>query len=163
MENLKTTLDLDDLVNLETIFIEIGREDGVKNGIKSGALEGQVLGCEKGYELLNEIGFYDGVTEMWLKILEKGLNIQNAKKPINERLIKQLTSLRELISTYPIENQQNVEFLDLLNKIRSKYKVCTSLLGVANSQKFKKISSELSVGDQGINDSTNTHGGNMNF
>ncbi|CAG8541599.1 23684_t:CDS:2 [Cetraspora pellucida] len=138
METLKTTLDLDDLVNLETMFVEIGREDGLKNGIKAGALEGRLLGCEKGYEILNEIGFYDGVAEMWLKILEKGLNIHNVKKPTNERLIKQLTSLRELISTFPIENQQNVEFLDLLSKVRSKYKVCTSLLGVTNSQKFKK-------------------------
>ncbi|CAG8576365.1 9538_t:CDS:2, partial [Racocetra fulgida] len=99
------------------LFVEIGREDGIKNGIKAGTLEGRLLGCEKGYELLSEIGFYDGVAEI---------------------LIKQLTSLRELISTFPIENQQNVEFLDLLSKVRSKYKVCTSLLGVTNSQKFKK-------------------------
>ncbi|CAG8747313.1 1016_t:CDS:2, partial [Dentiscutata erythropus] len=152
MENLKTTLELDDLVNLETM------EDGLKNGTKSGILEGQLLGCEKGYELLNEIGFYDGVTEMWLKILEKGLNIHNTKRPINERLIKKLTSLRELISTFPIENQQNVEFLDLLSKVRSKYKVCTSLLGVANSQRFNKTSNESDIGDQDISDNTNTHG-----
>ncbi|RHZ89360.1 hypothetical protein Glove_16g90 [Diversispora epigaea] len=135
MDQLKSELELDDLLNIERMFIEIGREGGITDGIKAGELEGQTLGCEKGFELLQEIGFYDGVVEMWIKILKKGWN----KKSTNERLIKQLLSLRELISTFPNENQKNVEFLELLYKIRSKYKLCCSLLGVTNIQKFKKF------------------------
>ncbi|CAG8504363.1 16085_t:CDS:2 [Acaulospora colombiana] len=84
MDQLKTDLDFDDLLNLESKFIEIGREDGVKDGIKSGELEGQIIGCEKGFELLQEIGFYDGVVEMWIKILEKGWK-RTAQKSKNER------------------------------------------------------------------------------
>ncbi|CAG8473165.1 3693_t:CDS:10 [Diversispora eburnea] len=59
---------------------QIGKEGGIKDGIKAGELEGQTLGCEKGFELLQEIGFYDGVAEMWIKILKKGWN----KKSTNE-------------------------------------------------------------------------------
>ncbi|CAJ0869507.1 11590_t:CDS:2 [Entrophospora sp. SA101] len=61
--------DFDDLVNLETMFIEIGKEDGIKAGFNSGKLEGYVLGCEKGFEISQEIGFYNGVTEIWLKFI----------------------------------------------------------------------------------------------
>ncbi|CAB4385890.1 unnamed protein product [Rhizophagus irregularis] len=120
-QQLKTELDLDDLVNLESMFIEIGKEDGVKDGVKSGKLEGFILGCEKGYEISQEIGFYNGVAEMWLKIIvDKGWN--TPKKSINERIVKQFISLREMISLFPRENQQNIEFVELLDKIRSKYK-----------------------------------------
>ncbi|CAJ0645700.1 13840_t:CDS:2 [Entrophospora sp. SA101] len=127
----------DDLVNLETMFIEIGKEDGIKAGFNSGKLEGYVLGCEKGFEISQEIGFYNGVTEIWLKFIV-GLDDSSNLLPNvnNKRIIKELESLRELISTFPIENQQNIEFLDLLNKIRSKFKVCASLLGITNLQKF---------------------------
>ncbi|CAJ0918397.1 19812_t:CDS:2 [Entrophospora sp. SA101] len=130
-------LDFDDLVNLETMFIEIGKEDGIKAGFNSGKLEGYVLGCEKGFEISQEIGFYNGVTEIWLKFIV-GLDDSSNLLPNvnNKRIIKELESLRELISTFPIENQQNIEFLDLLNKIRSKFKVCASLLGITNLQKF---------------------------
>ncbi|CAG8738660.1 18541_t:CDS:1, partial [Acaulospora morrowiae] len=47
---------------------------------------GQIIGCEKGFELSQEIGFYDGVAELWLKILEKGWNIA-AKKTRNDRWV----------------------------------------------------------------------------
>ncbi len=47
-----------------------------------------------------------------------------------------------MISLFPKENQQNIEFIELLNKIRSKYKVCASLLGITKSQKFKKTINE---------------------
>ncbi|CAG8467838.1 DUF1715-domain-containing protein [Rhizophagus irregularis] len=145
-QQLKTELDLDDLVNLESMFIEIGKEDGVKDGVKSGKLEGFILGCEKGYEISQEIGFYNGVAEMWLKIIvDKGWN--TPKKSINERIVKQFISLREMISLFPRENQQNIEFVELLDKIRSKYKVCTSLLGVVNSQKFKKATTSTEEND----------------
>ncbi|CAI2180484.1 8087_t:CDS:2 [Funneliformis geosporum] len=136
-QQLKTELDLDDIVNIESMFIEFGREDGIKEGIKSGKLEGHILGCEKGYEISQEIGFYDGIAEMWLKIIvDKRWDI--TKHSINERIVKQLISLRELISLFPKENQQNIEFLELLNKIRSKHKVCISLLGTTKFQKFKR-------------------------
>jgi hypothetical protein len=62
----------------------MGKEDGIKDGVNSGKLEGFMLGCEKGYEISQEIGFYDGVAEMWLKIIvDKGWN--TPKKSINER------------------------------------------------------------------------------
>ncbi|RIA96520.1 hypothetical protein C1645_754952 [Glomus cerebriforme] len=140
MEQQQKSEYLDDLVNLESMFIEIGREDGLRDGVNSGKLEGYILGCEKGYEISQEIGFYNGVAEMWLKlIVDKGWNMP--KKSMNERIMKELISLKEKISLFPKENQQNIEFIELLDKIRSKYKVCTSLLGVINSQKFKKVTS----------------------
>ncbi|GBC02240.1 hypothetical protein RclHR1_04510012 [Rhizophagus clarus] len=145
-QQLKTELDLDDLVNLDSTFVEIGKEEGIKDGINSGKLEGFILGCEKGYEISQEIGFYNGVAEMWLKIImDKGWN--TPKKSSNERIAKQFISLKEMISLFPKENQQNIEFVKLLDKIRSKYKVCTSLLGTINSQKFKKATTTIEEND----------------
>jgi hypothetical protein len=51
-------------------FEELGHEDGMRDGIKSGGLEGRVLGCEKGFEIACQVGYYSGFAETWIKLVE---------------------------------------------------------------------------------------------
>jgi len=46
-------------------FLELGREDGLAAGVKNGAIEGRVMGCEKGFELSREVGYYAGCALLW--------------------------------------------------------------------------------------------------
>ena len=55
-------------------FLTYGYEDGVEAGRSEGLIEGYILGTRKAFEILQEIGFYDGVTKMWLKMGGKRLN-----------------------------------------------------------------------------------------
>ncbi|CAG8519508.1 5594_t:CDS:2 [Paraglomus brasilianum] len=129
MSSLPTESDLDNLLHLENMFLTYGYEDGVEAGRSEGLIEGYVLGTRKAFEILQEIGFYDGVTKMWLKM---------GGKRLNERSIRHLTALSELIASFPTENQLNTEMLELLEKIRAKYKAIMAILKVGNNQKFKR-------------------------
>jgi hypothetical protein len=46
-------------------FVEFGREDGMAAGERNGAIEGRVMGCEKGFELSREVGYYAGCAQLW--------------------------------------------------------------------------------------------------
>jgi hypothetical protein len=46
-------------------FVEFGREDGLAAGGRNGAIEGRVMGCEKGFELSREVGYYAGCAQLW--------------------------------------------------------------------------------------------------
>lgn len=50
-------------------FQELGHEDGMRDGKESGVIEGRVLGCEKGFEISNEVGFYAGCVALWTKLV----------------------------------------------------------------------------------------------
>jgi len=54
-------------------FVEFGREDGLAAGGRNGAIEGRVMGCEKGFELSREVGYYAGCAQLWkaLAILDQ--------------------------------------------------------------------------------------------
>ena len=54
------------------------------------------------------------------------------------RSIRHLTALSELIASFPTANQLNAEMLELLEKIRAKYKAIMAILKVGNNQKFKQ-------------------------
>ncbi|KAI8819682.1 HAD-like domain-containing protein [Fimicolochytrium jonesii] len=64
---------LEDLIHLETMFEEFGREDGLRDGAHAGFVEGRVAGGEAGYGMATEAGFYGGVAETWLAAVDKGL------------------------------------------------------------------------------------------
>ncbi|OZJ03299.1 hypothetical protein BZG36_02274 [Bifiguratus adelaidae] len=131
MELQKGDLDLDALVNLETMFMEYGYEDGMKAGELSGALEGRVLGCEKAFEISRELGYYYGCASTWIMLFQK------SPDKFSDRLLKQAQSLQTLIDEIPMENQVNTEILLLVERVRAKFKVLTSILGV--SQKYNAM------------------------
>ncbi|CAG8640469.1 2412_t:CDS:2 [Ambispora leptoticha] len=138
-------LDLDDLVHLENMFLEHGREDGLRDGKSAGMLEGFVLGSTHGFRLAQEVGFYKGVTETWSRIVSQ-YSGDSKNKSFNERTIKQLESLHGLIAQFPLENNRNVEVHKLLERIRAKYKVVMSLLNSSgNLQKFNDVEGSIAT------------------
>ncbi|KAG9298909.1 hypothetical protein G9A89_015931 [Geosiphon pyriformis] len=142
-EPQSTELDLDDLLQLENMFLDQGREDGLRDGKPSGIIEGRILGSKHGFQLAQEIGFYNGVAETWTHLIQQNPKVEC--KGFNERTVKHLNSLRELISQFPIENKHTVEVPELLERIRAKYKVVISLLCISkNSQKFQDTGGKIS-------------------
>jgi hypothetical protein len=57
------------LVNLEESFYQRGLESGLPHGQLHGLFEGRALGKEKGWELWEEVGYYEGVSRFWRALL----------------------------------------------------------------------------------------------
>ncbi|KAG0265221.1 hypothetical protein BG011_005264 [Mortierella polycephala] len=127
-QELPKELDLDDLVHLENMFVEFGREDGMAAGGRNGFIEGRVMGCEKGFELSREVGYYAGCAQLW-----KALALVDSER-ISEKTMKKITSLLDLISTFPSQNQLDDDVVALLDRIRGKFKTVTSAL--QSSERF---------------------------
>ena len=51
-----------------TRFYEAGYQDGFAHGRIHGLIEGRAFGQEKGYEMWEEIGFYEGFALLWKAI-----------------------------------------------------------------------------------------------
>ena len=56
------------LLILPNRFYHVGYEDGYKHGRLHGLIEGRALGAEKGFELWEELGFYEGAARFWTTI-----------------------------------------------------------------------------------------------
>ena len=54
--------------NQQHRFYSIGYEDGYKHGRLHGLIDGRALGAEKGFELWEELGFYEGSARLWTAI-----------------------------------------------------------------------------------------------
>lgn len=59
----------DFLLTLEDRFYAQGMEGGTAHGELHGVFEGRALGREKGWELWEEVGYYEGVATFWRAIL----------------------------------------------------------------------------------------------
>ncbi|KAF9345346.1 hypothetical protein BGX34_004843 [Mortierella sp. NVP85] len=125
VQEISKELDLDNLVHLENMFVEFGREDGLAAGIKNGAIEGRVMGCERGFELSREVGYYAGCALVW-----KALAHQNPER-ISDKTLKKINSLLDLIQTFPRQNQLDDDIIALLDRIRGKFKTVASALQTA--------------------------------
>ncbi|KAG0336175.1 hypothetical protein BG004_008173 [Podila humilis] len=119
---LSKELDLDDLVHLENMFVEFGREDGMVAGERNGAIEGRVMGCEKGFELSREVGYYAGCAQVW-----KSLALMDPEQ-ISEKTLKKINSLLDLINSFPRQNQLDDDVIAILDRIRGKFKTVASSL-----------------------------------
>lgn len=58
------------LVNLEETFYQQGLASGLPHGHLHGLFEGRALGREKGWELWEEVGYYQGTATFWRAILQ---------------------------------------------------------------------------------------------
>jgi hypothetical protein len=56
----------DDILNIESQFIEQGQAEGRTDGRRSGLEEGRLVGLGRGFGIAKEIGFYYGCTVVWL-------------------------------------------------------------------------------------------------
>ncbi|KAF9172032.1 hypothetical protein BGX21_006444 [Mortierella sp. AD011] len=122
---LPVELDLDSLIHLENMFVEYGKEDGRAAGIRSGVIEGRVMGCEKGFELSREVGYYAGCAQLWKALA------QLDPERISEKTLKKVNSLLDLINSFPRQNQLDDDVIALLDRIRGKFKMVASALQTA--------------------------------
>ncbi|XP_027045680.1 protein LTO1 homolog [Pocillopora damicornis] len=114
----------DAVVFLEERCYEEGHKRGYQDGLLKGMEEGRELGMVKGSEVGGEVGFYLGFVSLWLEIL-------NETPDPKQRHIKLLETLREMISSLPINDVTSEELFVNLEKIRAKYKQLCSLLGIS--------------------------------
>ncbi|KAF9914400.1 hypothetical protein BX616_008402, partial [Lobosporangium transversale] len=115
-------LDLDNLVHLENMFVEYGREDGLIAGVRNGVIEGRVMGCEKGFEFSREIGYYAGCAKVW-----KSLALLDPER-ISEKTLKKIGSLLDLINSFPRQNTLDDDIIALLDRIRGRFKTVASAM-----------------------------------
>lgn len=57
------------LLTLEDQFYSQGLDQGTPHGELHGLFEGRALGREKGWELWEEVGYYQGVATFWKFVL----------------------------------------------------------------------------------------------
>jgi len=96
-------------------------------------IEGRALGREKGYEMFEELGFYEGFALTWKRIHE------NSGKS-EDRAMHHIGHLLNLVAQFPRFNPSSVanssDDLDipkLFRQIRSRYKALCATLGVRPS------------------------------
>ncbi len=55
-------------IQWEKRLYTVGYEDGYAHGRLHGLIEGRALGAEKGFELWEELGFYEGTARLWTAV-----------------------------------------------------------------------------------------------
>ncbi|KAF5312537.1 hypothetical protein D9619_002470 [Psilocybe cf. subviscida] len=125
--------DLESLAHVEQSFYDAGYADGFAHGRIHGLIEGRALGREKGFEIWEELGFYEGFARTWRALLslqrlaflfaipypKRGTNrcsrsiicpsslssrIQYLKSPVQFRAFQHLRHLLESLSQFPRAN-----------------------------------------------------------
>ncbi|KAH7103439.1 DUF1715-domain-containing protein [Auriculariales sp. MPI-PUGE-AT-0066] len=111
-----------DIVNVERNFFDAGYAHGVEQGRLVGFEEGRQLGIAKGFEMWEEIAFYEGFASTWKSFLEASAE---------SRGLQQANALLELITKFPTSNPKHEDFdvVKLINQIRSRYKVLCATVG----------------------------------
>ncbi|KAF8164414.1 hypothetical protein BJ912DRAFT_1049226 [Pholiota molesta] len=139
--------DIESLIHVEQSFYDAGYADGFAHGRIHGLIEGRALGREKGFEIWEELGFYEGFARTWRAVLDhQGRGDDRAAQHI--RLI--LASIAQFPRVNPssappssvggpavaVEAGPNaqpdpeLDITQLLRQIRSRYKVLCASLGV---------------------------------
>lgn len=67
-------------------FYTAGYEDGNAHGRLHGLIEGRALGTEKGFELWEELGFYEGAARLWTAVFSTDSNGTDACVPLPSSL-----------------------------------------------------------------------------
>jgi len=145
--------DLEELVHLEQTFYDAGYTDGFAHGRTHGLIEGRALGCEKGFEIWEEIGFYEGFARTCQAIHDAQRGYQRQ----DQRTMHHITHLLDLVRQFPTVNpsasasppassshschgvtgtppesktETEVDLSMLQRQIRSRYKALCASLGV---------------------------------
>ncbi|KAH9981668.1 hypothetical protein BJV74DRAFT_77615 [Russula compacta] len=119
--------DLEQLVHLEQTHYTVGYEDGHAHGRLHGLIEGRALGAEKGFELWEELGFYEGSARLWTAV-------STDSNGTDARGAHHASTLLSLIDRFPRKNprpdEEGVDMSAQLRLIRSRYKAMCASLGV---------------------------------
>ncbi|KAJ8078802.1 hypothetical protein PM082_013085 [Marasmius tenuissimus] len=149
------TFDIESLVHLEQSFYDSGYEDGHAHGRVHGLIEGRALGREKGFEMWEEISFYEGFAIFWRSVCIA----QGREDDCGSRVFNHIKHLLSLIAQFPcvnpstVEGESSIDIPKLFRQIRSRYKALCATLGVRPSLRASGEQSSVSEGPTG-NDET---------
>lgn len=101
-----------------------GYNEGFLNGTSNGNSEGYHLGYHRGAEVGSELGYYFGIVECLLHKSSNDDTTKNNKRTIN------LLRLKSLIDSFPHYNAEDIDFLDLLDNIRTLFKKVCALFKI---------------------------------
>ena len=97
---------LDSLNHLEASFFQSGYSAGFAHGALHGTFEGRALGKEKGFELWEEVGYYEGVAGLWKLVLDRPQRqeAEGGGGAKGKRALGHLETLIGLIALFPTQN-----------------------------------------------------------
>jgi len=123
-------IDLEELIHVEETFYKLGYEDGHAHGRLHGLIEGRALGAEKGFELWEELGFYEGAARLWTA----AVSTETDAGGVDSRGAHHASALLALIERFPRKNprpdEDGVDMSAQLRLIRSRYKAMCASFGV---------------------------------
>ncbi|KAI0288588.1 hypothetical protein BC826DRAFT_868144, partial [Russula brevipes] len=120
--------DLEELVHLEQTFYNAGYEDGHAHGRLHGLIEGRALGAEKGFELWEELGFYEGTARLWTAVSSTDSSGTQARGAHHASAL--LALIGRFPHTNPRPDEEGIDMSAQLRLIRSRYKTMCASLGV---------------------------------
>eukprot|EP01134_Creolimax_fragrantissima_P005764 CFRG5764T1 len=136
---------MDSLLFLEDSFHNDGYQEGMEFGRKAAGEEARGYGLAKGDQLATELGFYRGFATTWLALLDSSYSLSNTdssnsgtpggRSVVNaNRAKRSLTTFKTTLDNFSMTSSitpDNEELPKLYAKLRTKYRQCTSLLGVS--------------------------------
>lgn len=140
---MSNDFDLESLVNLEQTFYQTGHDDGFAHGRIHGLIEGRALGRAKGFEMWEELGFYEGFALMW-----KEIHVRQGR--VDDRAANHVRHLLRLILQFPRVNpsasdiSSEMDIPKLFRQIQSRYKALCSTLGVRPTLQYSESSQDRS-------------------
>lgn len=121
---------LDDIFVHEETSHKNSFEEGFKAAKEAGNPEGYHLGYHRGAELGRELGYYLGTVTHHLNINE------NTETKYSDKILIQLTKVKELIDAFPRTNSEDHDILDMAEKIRAQYKKTCALLKIPSNNPY---------------------------
>ncbi|XP_063926177.1 protein LTO1 homolog isoform X2 [Zophobas morio] len=109
-----------DIFLIENRAFEQSFNEGRDQGKTEDNVEAFHLGYHRGAEIGAEIGYYAAVTNHF---------IQN-KPPGDDKLTKELATLKQMLVEFPRENNQEVDIIAQLSQIRAKFKKICAVLKI---------------------------------
>ncbi|PWY97822.1 hypothetical protein BCV70DRAFT_202573 [Testicularia cyperi] len=105
-------VDFDALNNVEEAAYQEGYRQGFDHGALHGTFEGRDLGRSKGFELWEEVGFYQGLAMTWKQIFEQAQSSGHMSRK-SARQLQHVSGLLRLISFFPTINKSSDPTTDL--------------------------------------------------
>ncbi|KAF5745992.1 hypothetical protein HS088_TW06G00157 [Tripterygium wilfordii] len=114
----------DSSLNLEETHFKEGFDDGYKQGLIAGKEEAQDVGLKHGFEVGEEIGFYQGCVDVWNSV------IRIDSSSFSKRLQQNIKRMEVLIEKYPLMEPEDESVQEIMDELRLKFRVIRAGLGV---------------------------------
>ncbi|MCL7028427.1 hypothetical protein MKW94_029810 [Papaver nudicaule] len=109
-----------------------GIDAGYKDGLISGKEAGKQLGIDLGFGVGVELGYYQAC----LDVLNAAMKIE--PDCFSSRVQENVRQMDELINTYPVFDPENESVQDIMEVLRSKYKLIEANTPMKNLSKERK-------------------------